>query len=355
MAPPPAPPPGWFYAASGRAAVYHACRAFREGARIWLPSFNCGVEVDAAIDAGLRVGFFRVREDLAIDEDDLETKLRQEPGPVLAIHYFGFPQPGIDRIARLCESLGAALIEDCAHALFSSHGQRRLGGFGEAAIFSIRKSLPLVDGGAVRWPGAAAPALRSSAPGTYSQYLKGAVRRLSPRAVTAAYRELTSSRVGEPRQEDPTQEERLRGYWSGMSWLSRGIAAGAHEQAVIGARRRNYATLAALLAGAPGYAPVFDGLPAGVCPLVLPVWVDDRATLMRRLREAGIEAYRFGARPHSWLNLEEFPETARPRERILGLPVHQYLRGGALERITGVLAPLLHCNPVMPLVSASRS
>lgn len=137
---------------SGRAALYWACRglSFPPGTRAWLPSFHCGVEVQAALDAGFDVGFYRINPDSTIDEDDLEHKLCTQPGVVVLIHYFGFPQPGIQRIAQFCRRLECVLIEDCAHSLFSRHQGRALGEFAPVSVFSLRKSLPVFDGGALQ-------------------------------------------------------------------------------------------------------------------------------------------------------------------------------------------------------------
>jgi dTDP-4-amino-4,6-dideoxygalactose transaminase len=104
-----------------------------------MPEYHCGVEVQAAIDAGLNVRYYRVSRDLSVDEEDLERRLRACPGPVLLIHYFGFAQPGVKRIAQLCQELGVTLIEDCAHALFSSHGEIPLGAFAPVSVFSLKE------------------------------------------------------------------------------------------------------------------------------------------------------------------------------------------------------------------------
>ena len=67
----------------------------------------------------------------------------------MLIHYLGFPGP-VQEVRALCQRRGLALIEDCAHALFSRLGDRSLGTFGDLAIFSPWKSLPLPDGGLLR-------------------------------------------------------------------------------------------------------------------------------------------------------------------------------------------------------------
>lgn len=117
---------------------------------MWMPALHCGVEVQAALDAGLNVGFYRLVDELMIDEEDLEKKVRGRPGVVFVIHFFGFGQPHVERIAKLCQRTGSILMEDCANALFSKHAGHELGGFAPLAIFSLRKTLPVPDGGALK-------------------------------------------------------------------------------------------------------------------------------------------------------------------------------------------------------------
>jgi len=65
---------------------------------------------------------------------------------VLAYHQYGFPQK-MDIIAEFCSRKGLYLIEDCAHAFYSSFEGQRLGTFGNAAIFSFSKFFPSILGG----------------------------------------------------------------------------------------------------------------------------------------------------------------------------------------------------------------
>ena len=115
-----------------------------------MQAYHCGVEVQAALDAGLKVEFYRVRTDLTVDLDDLEGKLRRRPGPAFVVHYFGFGQPDVTAVGEICKQLRVPWVEDCAHALFSSHLGRPLGNLAPLAIFSLRKTLPLPEGGALQ-------------------------------------------------------------------------------------------------------------------------------------------------------------------------------------------------------------
>src|SRR5262245_35045251 len=80
---------------SAHAAILQAFRAIPNPARgrALVPVYHCGVEIQAVIDAGWDVEFYRVGWDLAVDYNDLAARMRVRPGPVLLIHYFGFAQP----------------------------------------------------------------------------------------------------------------------------------------------------------------------------------------------------------------------------------------------------------------------
>jgi len=109
-----------------RDALYLVFSAFgaMPATPVWCPSFHCGMEVRAAAEAGFMPRFYRLREDLTIDEQHLAECLDDAAGPVLLIHYFGFAQPGTERIAALCRAKGVPLIEDCSHAFLSRSNGR---------------------------------------------------------------------------------------------------------------------------------------------------------------------------------------------------------------------------------------
>jgi perosamine synthetase len=336
----------------GRSAIYWACRGLRPdpGAQIWMPALHCGVDAQAAIDEGLKVGFYRLSDDLAIDEADLESKLQDRPGIVFVIHYFGFAQPAIERVAEVCQRRGSVLIEDCAHALFSRHKGRELGDFGPIAIFSLRKSLPISDGGALKVneesllrvseKAFAPPPLGEFSLEAIYGYPKVAGRALLDRCLASIYRRQRS--FGPSASFQQTQ-----GYGRGMSPLSRRVAATAKPARIVDRRRRNYVALDKALAGSPGYRTVFDCLPEGACPLFLPIWVDERETLMAALHRQGVETFRFGATPHPTLDGELLHETARLRDNILCLPVHDQIAHGDVEEMARIVRPLLARHAIL--------
>jgi dTDP-4-amino-4,6-dideoxygalactose transaminase len=67
---------------------------------------------------------------------------------VLVYHEWGFPQK-MDEILKFCKDNNLFCIEDCAHTFSSYYEGKRLGTFGNAAVFSLAKFFPSVVGGAV--------------------------------------------------------------------------------------------------------------------------------------------------------------------------------------------------------------
>ena len=73
--------------------------------------------------------------------------LTERTRAILAIHEYGYPHPELAALATLARARGIPLIEDCAHSLDSSLDGVPLGSFGDFAIFSLSKVLPVAAGG----------------------------------------------------------------------------------------------------------------------------------------------------------------------------------------------------------------
>ena len=86
---------------------------------------------------------------------------------MLVYHQWGFPQR-MEYIMKFAKKRRLFVIEDCAHALESYNDGKRLGTFGDAALFSFAKFFPCVVGGAVY-----------STEGTVRRFVKSALPRRS--------------------------------------------------------------------------------------------------------------------------------------------------------------------------------
>lgn len=340
---------------SGRYALFAALSALGlpEGAEVLLPAYNCGTEIEPHLRAGLRPRFWRVGRDLACDLDHIADLMRRGSGPraLLLTHYFGLPQP-VAELYALCRVHGVSLIEDCAHALLSDHAGRPLGSWGQAAVFSLIKALPLPDGGALVMKDAAtsesppaepptaltqhtlARLLRHNHPGDGGL---ATLSRLALERALAARRlvwERLSGRQGlglvDPRSlEFNPQVSRWR-----MSRLSRRILASLDLARVKDARRRNFAALLAHFQARHPGCLLLGELPEGACPLCFPVRLRQPPELFARLMAGwGVEACPWWRELHPAVPWGEFPEAAALKRRLLALPVHQGLGETEMERV----------------------
>jgi dTDP-4-amino-4,6-dideoxygalactose transaminase len=311
-----------------RDALYDVFRLLaREHRSVWMPSFHCGMEVRAAVDAGLTPRYYRLRADLSVDEDDLAMRLRESPGPVLLIHYFGFAQAAASRIA-------APVVEDCSHAFLSRDAGVAVGTHGVAAAFSLYKTCGTAEGGALR------TALASAAPrmplvSWDAEVAAARKRRRDARGAGIAVEHL--ARRFETRAAVASRRifEGPWHYGQGISRLSLALIERMDPREIVERRRANYVRLLALVGG----DPVFAALPEGCCPLYLPLFVRDRTAVMLRMQSRGVEPFLFGFFHHPTLPVDEFPEAKRMREEILCLPIHHELGERELRRVAEAMAP----------------
>lgn len=321
-------------------SVFSALGAPR-GTPVWCPSFHCGMEVRAAAVAGFTPRFYRLRDDLTVDERHLAECLGEAAGPVLLIHYFGFAQPGIARIATLCRRKGVPLIEDCSHAFLSRFDSAPIGTAGTAATFSLYKTFGTSDGGALRFDGA--PFETQAGPRIAWSAQWGSVRRRwrdrppIVRAEETILARFVRRKVTAWRQifEAPWQAA------EGISRLSLALIRRHDPAQIVARRRRNYVRLDALLRDVDGYRPVVPSLPDESCPLYLPLFVRNREDVFVKLFAARVEPFIFGMWQHPAMAADAFPESRAMRDEILCLPIHQDLGDDDIDGVASLVGPLL--------------
>ena len=145
---------------SGTAGLMFALAALelKPGEKVIFPSFTFVATAQAVLYAGGVPLFADIDDDLNISVSDLERLLDENPdvGAVIAVHMYGLPARAReieDVVARASQKRGRkiGLIFDGAHAFGSSIGGRKVGGFGDAEVFSlsVTKVLVTVEGGLV--------------------------------------------------------------------------------------------------------------------------------------------------------------------------------------------------------------
>ena len=324
------------YVYFARNAVWLAVKVLGlDGGEVLVPAYHHGVEVEALVDAGAAVRFYRVGPRCDVDLQDVARKIGPRTRAIYLIHYAGFPGPAAE-LRALADRHGLPLLEDCALSLLSSDGGRPLGTTGDVAFFCLYKTLPVPHGGAMvingprsySVPGLPPPPLTSTLGhaassllanlelrgGRAGALLRAGARKLGRGAAAAARIE----RVGTGTQHFNRGHVDL-----GMSALTRRIALAQDHAAIVEARRRNYFFLLGRLREvAP---PLFNQLPPGVCPLFYPLLVTEKAEVMARLRARGVETIDFWRYFHPACDAPSFPEVAELRRTVLEIPIHQDL------------------------------
>jgi dTDP-4-amino-4,6-dideoxygalactose transaminase len=336
---------------SGREAIALATRLWKiaPGDDVLVPAYNCGSEISPVIGTGARAVMYRVDRNAEIDVDDIRRRLGERVKVLLVTHYFGRPAD-LRALAPLCRDAGVKLLEDCAHTPFGAG----LGGIGDAAVFSLRKTLPASDGGvlAIRSSGleeagekelCVEPPPILATRGTLSLIKKWVQRRLwigKGFALLDAGVAEGSSDEGEAALPEVPETYYLApgAPLVGASRIARGLLNTIDMSEVVERRRRNYSILADSLKGVRGFCPLWGWKPLepDICPLGLPGLVDVKRRWHRGLNRAGISVSPWWAGFHRGLDWDAFPEARTLKQRLILLPVHQGLTAADMQYIGAV-------------------
>jgi dTDP-4-amino-4,6-dideoxygalactose transaminase len=92
----------------------------------------------SVVHAGGKVIFTDVMQDnLCMDPDDLQEKIRKDTKAVVLVHLGGIITPRLKEIQNICEDNDLYLLEDAAHAHGSSIDGKMAGSLGDGGAFSF--------------------------------------------------------------------------------------------------------------------------------------------------------------------------------------------------------------------------
>lgn len=136
---------------SGRAGLFLALSALnlKPGAEILLPAYTFHIVPQVVKAAGYNPVFLDVDPNTYNLDISLITKnVNPRTQALLVTHMFGQPCD-MDPIVEIAQAEGLRVIEDCAHACGAQYKGKRVGSFGEFAIFSfgVGKNMPCFGGG----------------------------------------------------------------------------------------------------------------------------------------------------------------------------------------------------------------
>jgi dTDP-4-amino-4,6-dideoxygalactose transaminase len=332
-----------FYRA--RNAIYHLFRVLKssnERLTVLVPDYNSGNEVLALEAAGATIRYYPVGPDGQADVAEVERLCAQHhPDVLYVIHYLGWPQP-IRQFSDLARRRGMWLVEDCALALLSDAGDQPLGSFGHFSIFCLYKTLPLPNGACLAENGEHLAALdeisqrQAGLPSVLGRTAELMVRNIRSRsdslgAAMDSMKRAAGRAVGAmdvPRAKIGDIGFNLEDVDLAMSEISSRLLKRLDFEDVRNRRIANYRRLGKQLAGL--VTPLHDDLPIGVCPLLLPILVEDKQETAEALRGSGVDVLEFwnhGADEADLVQKEMPRESSATylRQHVLGLPIHQDL------------------------------
>ncbi len=304
--------PGCVLTTSGRASILLALEALGVHADdpVLLPTYHCPTMAAPADTVGAIPRFYAIDERGAPDLQALDNQGVEGVRVMLVAHLFGLPQP-MAHIRQWCNERGIALIEDCAHAMFGRSDGRPVGSWGDAAIGSLTKFLPVPEGGClVLQPRHHAPVLQ---PRTARARIKAWLDIIEDGArhgrltglntlITAPLDTLRGRRAqpttgtGAGSPPDPVDAGFAIDVTLARSQLTRAcmhVAAHMPRARIAQRRRAHYRRLAQALSGMQGARPLLPDLPEGAVPYVFPLWVAQPDPGYQALRSQRIPVFRW--------------------------------------------------------------
>lgn len=342
---------------NARAALWHGLKRIGliRGDRMLVPAYACGSEIDVLRAYGLELDWYPITPELVPDLARLERVYDGRAAALFVIHYFGFPQP-LTELVEFAHRHQLLLIEDTAHGLLSAdRSGRALGSCGDLSIFSLYKTLPLADGGAMVLNTSASSADAERGVGPSLRHSVGQSRLLLQRTLGPRFPRLADLLVMPLRPQTrrtartPVDSaasrsdtaiapafDPVRSDWR-MSAFSRWLLARVAHGTVALRRRENYQRLGAQLDAGPRFRPLFASLPVGTCPLMFPVLQSPGTTGLRAwLNAHGVECHGFGF-DNPAIPRIGFEWEATLKAQIVCLPVHQELASGQVDYLAAVL------------------
>jgi dTDP-4-amino-4,6-dideoxygalactose transaminase len=128
-----------------------ALRASELSGDVIVPSFTFAATAHAVEWNGLRPSFADIDPGpLTLSPRSVEQAIGVHTSAILATHIFGTPCD-VEGLRDVAERNGLRLFFDAAHAFGSTHGGRKVGGFGDAEVFSLSPTKVVVaaEGGLI--------------------------------------------------------------------------------------------------------------------------------------------------------------------------------------------------------------
>lgn len=327
--------------ATGRSALLHLVHRLPSSAakRVLLPAYVAEGVIQPFRTAGLEIVFYRLQPDLRPDVDDVASLLGSigAPAVVVLIHYFGFSARST-ALSAVLKAHEAIIVDDLAHAPFTTENGRLLGEDAELALYSLNKFLPVADGAILL-------SRRTDVDLTIDETTLPELPKRAQAAYHAHLQAAAALAAAGPEEAQPFLQalgNTYEDYYAGIngdlsphrqSTASKQVEGAFPYRRLMTQRRENSRTLYQGLRSAV-FMPVYPELPDGVVPFCVPARVpaERRAEILQRLFARGIL---LSTLQDKWDFVpagrrEDFGvETAFLREHVL-IPVSEFISADAM-------------------------
>lgn len=140
---------------SGTAALHVALESLKlkRGSKVIVPNYTCVSNLSATTQSNLTPLLVDIELDtLGLNFNEVKKAIKiHKPKALQLVHVYGFPARDTGKILNLCKKKGIIVIEDCSESLGATINKKKVGGFGDISIFSIRseKMIGVGEGGMI--------------------------------------------------------------------------------------------------------------------------------------------------------------------------------------------------------------
>jgi len=134
---------------SGTSALHALLKVFNIGKKdeVIVPSFTFIATANAPLFVNAKPVFSDIEEEtFGLDASDVEKKITSNTKAIMPIHYGGCPCRDIKKIKRIAKEKDIFLFEDAAQSLGASINDKKVGSFGDAAMFSLCQDKMITTG-----------------------------------------------------------------------------------------------------------------------------------------------------------------------------------------------------------------
>lgn len=335
---------------SGSAAITMALQqaGIQPGEKVLVPAFHCQSMVEPIIAVMAKPVFYKVKENLEIDFDDIAHKTDDSCKAIIAAHYFGFPQ-NLKYLRTYCDEKNLILIEDCAHMYFGEVGDQPVAYYGDYATASTRKFFPVFDGGELISHRKDIAHIQLTQPGLPYQ-LKSIINlieraiaygRLRPfglifkslfliKDVLVRSTKKQSTHTGEIPEKTETNPEftyiEMLQINKAMSTPSQIIRNKTSMSRIVKQRQKNYSYLLSKLSDLSQARPLHPTVSEEIVPYMFPLLIEQPDKHFPALKNKGIPIWRWED-----LTLSDCAVSKNYSQSLLQLPCHQELRSKELD------------------------